>query len=179
MHAVHPSVFVQYSKESLLENQLAFFCCLLWWNYHRNGSVGRQSNLIWSQTKKKGQEWTLIDQRTNGADSPCLSFSALTSIWMANLVNFRALWLHTCQHLTEWLLWCATLVATQRGQTCYCCCCRSASLRWMDVDPPSRDDTHSCVYKQITYHCSDTGHHQVKRTVHKRLQSDAGSVRLL
>lgn len=54
-------------------------------NYHRNGSLGRQSNLIlWSQTKKKARNglWLIREQMDR-----TLPACRLASEWL-NLVNF-------------------------------------------------------------------------------------------
>lgn len=58
--------------------------------------------------------------------------------WIANLVNFHSLWLHPCQSLTEWLL--REEGGGQRCKRCYCCRC--ASLRWLNVDPPEEVRAH-------------------------------------
>lgn len=103
-------------------------------NYHRNGSLGRQSNLIlWSQTKKKARNglWLIREQMDR-----TLPACRLASEWL-NLVNFPrpvASSLSTSDGVASFSRW---LVMSGGGVHTYMLLLLLLlSLSWVNVDPP-------------------------------------------
>lgn len=103
-------------------------------NYHRNGSLGRQSNLIlWSQTKKKARNglWLIREQMDR-----TLPACRLASEWL-NLVNFPrpvASSLSTSDGVAGFSRW---LVMSGGGVHTYMLLLLLLlSLSWVNVDPP-------------------------------------------
>lgn len=153
VHAVHPSAFVQYSKESLQKKTTGILPLSIVMKLSQEWITCKtvQPNFpVPNQNKRPRMDFDWSGDEWSRFSPP--------SIWMVNLVNFCRLWLHPCHSLMEWLV----SGGGSRGGVIYTtasavgpCCYLWGGWMWTPQQKWKRT-TNSCIYKEITYHCSNT-----------------------